>query len=175
VTAVLLLAATLLMLPAMPLQRPRTVDRLNRVDVAAVLDRAHEEVFGERASAGRLQVAVAQLLLEGLALPGRNLGGLERVPGEPWVQVDAVTQLRAFDSHAEAARAYWRMLARICRGALAAFDYGSPEEIARRLYRCWWFRSSEQRYARGLRGLMGQREPSVAKPQRQGRVSPSQN
>jgi len=153
----LLVTALVAVLPPVPLQRPYAETHLPRVMVRAVLREAHVYVFDKEPSEGRLRVAAAQVRLEGLALPGKNLGGLERIKGQPWVQVDPVTQLRAFDTYAEAARAYWTLLAKVCRGALASFDYAGPEEIAGRLYRCWWFRSPEDRYARVLRALL--REP----------------
>jgi hypothetical protein len=135
------------------LQHPADPVSLSLHEVASTLREAHVEVFGQAPSRHRLALAVGQVRLEGLALPGRNLGGLEYVPGLPWVQVDRVTRLRAFDSYPEAARAYWSHLGRVCRGALAMMDWGTPEEVASALRRCGWYRAPVAWYQAGLRAL----------------------
>lgn len=98
-------------------------------------------------------MALAQVRLEGLSLPGRNLGGLEYVEGLPWVRVDRLTRLRAFDSYPEAARSYWTLLRRLCMGAVATMDGGDPEATDRALRRCGWYRAPVAWYSAGLRAL----------------------
>jgi hypothetical protein len=146
--AILIAAVALLHLPDAPEPIGLSIDGARRE-----LTAAHVEVFGRRASAARLSLLVAQVRLEGLALPGRNLGGLERVPGAPWVQVDRLTQLRAFWRYQDAARAYLILLGRNCRGALHAMDSGDPDVTAAALARCGWYRAPERWYAAGLRAL----------------------
>lgn len=150
--AVLPLCALLLSTPVR-MEHPSTPRRLDVRELPAVLEQAHLAVFGRRPSRSRLSLAVGQVRLEGLALPGRNLGGLEYVPGLPWVRVDRLTRLRAFDSYAAAARAYWDVLSMRCRGALSAMDGGDPDEVARRLRRCDYYRAPEEWYRAGLRAL----------------------
>lgn len=74
------------------LERPATPTALPLVDAAAVLADAHAAVFGSPPTRARLSLAVGQVRLEGLALPGHNLGGLEYVEGRPWVRVDRLTR-----------------------------------------------------------------------------------
>lgn len=135
------------------LEHPATPTSITVADVAPVLRRAHDDVFGRPPSRARLGMAIGQVRLEGLALPGRNLGGLEYVRGKPWVRVDRLTRLQAFDSYDDAARAYWRLLRDRCSGALVAFDAGDPAESARRLKRCGYYHASEDWYRDGLRVL----------------------
>lgn len=146
--AIIVAALAILAYPDAPEPVGISVDGARR-EIAA----AHVEVFGRRASAARLSLLVAQVRLEGLVLPGRNLGGLERVRGEAWVQVDRVTQLRAFRTYQDAARAYVALLGRHCRGALHVMDGGDPAETARRLRICGWYRAPEAWYAAGLAAL----------------------
>ena len=73
--------------------------------------------------------------------------------GLPWVRVDRLTRLRAYDTYDEAARAYWALLGRICKGALSAMDNGSHVEVAARLKRCGWYGAPVQWYVDGLRML----------------------
>jgi hypothetical protein len=134
-------------------EHPATPTRIDVRDLSDVLTDAHRDVFGRSPSRARLGMAIGQTRLEGLALPGRNLGGLEYVPGRPWVRVDRLTRLRAFDSYADAARAYWSLLAARCAGALVAFDSGDPSESARRLKRCGYFGAPEEWYRTGLAAL----------------------
>lgn len=135
------------------LQHLATPTRIDVAELPAVLARAHAAVFGLAPSRSRLGLAVGQVRLEGLALPGRNLGGLESEPGQPWVRVDRVTKLRAFDTYDAAARAYWILLGARCGGALTAFDAGDPDEAARRLRRCGYYGAPEAWYRAGLRAL----------------------
>lgn len=148
-----LVAALLLSTPARPLQRPATPTSIDASDLPAVLTAAHVDAFGVPPSRARLGMAIGQVRLEGLTLPGRNLGGLEYVEGRPWVRVDPLTRLQAFDSYREAAVAYWHVLGDRCRGALVAFDAGDPDEAARRLKRCGYYGAPEPWYRAGLRAL----------------------
>lgn len=146
------LAALIFAVP-LRLERPATPTRLDVVDAPAVLRAAHLDVFGVPPSRARLAMAVGQVRLEGLALPGRNLGGLEYVEGRAWVRVDRLTRLRAFDTYPEAARAYWRTLAACCAGALASMDGGDALTVAQRLKAGGYYGVSVERYATGLRSL----------------------
>ncbi len=137
------------------LQHPATPTAITVAALPAVLARAHVAVFGAPPSRGRLSIAVGQVRLEGLTLPGRNLGGLEYERGLPWVRVDRLTRLRAFDDYDAAARAYWSLLSARCSGALRAFDDYDADEAARRLKRCGYYGASEMWYRAGLRALRG--------------------
>ena len=148
-----ILAAILIASVPVHLERPATPTHIDVADLAPVLARAHVDVFGRAPSRARLAMAVGQTRLEGLALPGRNLGGLEYERGLPWVRVDRLTRLRAFGGYEEAARAYWSLLRERCAGALVAFDAGDPDEAARRLRRCGYYGASEAWYRDGLRAL----------------------
>lgn len=150
--AALPLLAFLLSTPVR-LERPAIPTALPVADLPAVLAEAHLDVFGRAPSRARLSMAVGQVRLEGLALPGKNLGGLEFEAGKPWVRVDRLTRPRAFESYAEAARAYWTLLRERCSGALHDFDAGDPEASARRLRRCGYFHASVDWYIAGLRAL----------------------
>lgn len=152
--ATLPLLAFLLACPIRP-QHPATPTELPVAELPAVLALAHVDVFGVPPSRARLALAVGQVRLEGLTLPGRNLGGLEYERGLPWVRVDRLTRLRAFDDYAAAARAYWGLLRARCSGALAAFDAGDPDDAARRLKRCGYYGASEAWYRAGLGALRG--------------------
>lgn len=134
-------------------QHPATPTHIDVGELPAVLADAHEDVFGQRPSKSRLGMAVGQVRLEGLTLPGKNLGGLEYEEGLPWVRVDRLTRLRAFDTYHDAAKAYWRLLRERCSGALHAFDSGDPDESARRLKRCGYYGVSEEWYRKGLTAL----------------------
>lgn len=96
------------------LERPATPTSITVPEVRATLARAHVDIFGAAPSRSRLALLVAQVRLEGLALPGRNLGGLEYIAGRPWVRVDRLTRLQAFDDYDAAARAYVRLLRSRC-------------------------------------------------------------
>ena len=103
---------------------------------------AHQTVFDVAPSQGRLTMAGAQVRIEGLALRGHNLGGLEAVPGKPWVGCGRGCRIRAFVSYEDAAVAYWEHLAERCRGALHAFDSRDPILVAHHLARCGYFTST---------------------------------
>ena len=149
----LLLPVLLLHVPLPPLERPATPTSIAVEKLPDVLTRAHEEEFGSRPSRDRLSMAVGQVRLEGLALPGKNLGGLEFEPGRPWVRVDRLTRLRAFETYLDAAKAYWRLMNERCRGALHAFGSGDPEAVVERLKACGYFHGSADWYVAGLRAL----------------------
>lgn len=152
--AILPLLAYLAVTP-IQLQQPATPTSLAVADVPATLTRAHIVVFGKPPSRARLSIAIGQVRLEGLTLPGRNLGGLEYERGKAWVRVDRLTRLRAFHSYHDAAVAYFGLLAERCKGALHAMDGGDADEVAVRLKRCSYFGVPTAWYAKGLRALRG--------------------
>ncbi len=139
--------------PAETLPRPAEATALPVADAPAVLERAHLAVFGHLPSAARLAMATAQVRLEGLALPGRNLGAIHAVRGQPWARLGRSHRLRWFASYDDAARAYWGLLRARCRGALHAMNSGDPARVARRLRRCGYYRAPEAWYRDGLRAL----------------------
>lgn len=134
--------------------RPPQPTTITRAELPAILASAHVEALGSAPSAARLRMATAQVTFEGLGLPGRNLGGIDAVDGQPVVRWRGV-RLRAHDSYAEAGRAFWELLQARCRWALAAFDTGDALEASRRLALCGYHRTPVDAYAAGLRGCMG--------------------
>lgn len=150
---VIAVLALLLTTPTPSLQRPATPTALPADAAPDVLRRAHVAVFAHAPSAARLAMATAQVRLEGLALPGRNIGAIHATRGQPWVRLGRSHRLRWFATYDDAARAYWRLLRSRCAGALHAMNSGDPAEVARRLRRCGYYRAPEAWYRDGLRAL----------------------
>jgi hypothetical protein len=125
---------------------------LTAAELPALLREAHTDVLGAPPTRARLAMAVAQVRLEGIRLCGRNLGAIGAGPGEPSCRVGG-SRLRAWESYGAAARGYFTLLQARCAGALHAMDGGDVDEVAGRLARCGYHRTTPERYAAGLRGF----------------------
>lgn len=147
-------AALLLGLPSLSLERPRQSTPLALDASPRLVGAAHKAVFGKWPGKHRLAMAVAHLRIEGsLRSLNFNLGSVMAGKGEPYVRASGL-RLRAYRSHAEAARAYWALLRRRCPRALHAFDARDPESAAELLARCHYHETPVATYARGLRGCL---------------------
>ena len=106
---------------------------MTRATLILLLAAAFRAVVGHSPDPVTVDVAAAQVIREGLTLPGHNLGGLtdRKAP-----KVHGI-RLARFPNYPTAARAYWRVLVR-CK-ALAAFASGDVMRSARVLRKCGYF------------------------------------
>ncbi|WP_050435288.1 hypothetical protein [Chondromyces crocatus] len=152
---------------------------LTPFELAEVLREGHIRHFGKAPQADRWACAWAHCAFEqnrGGAIYGNNLGHLtlpSPPPGAParspgrvcvrrmserlvkrpdrWARVDM--QFRVFESPAEGAEAYWRLLANSYYSVLARCDVADPRGAAQRLAEIGYFTGPEQPYIEGMARL----------------------
>lgn len=125
-------------------------------ELMQVLQEAHVQVFGRRASRARLAMAWGQIALEngrGKAVFNHNLGNIGPFRGRPYYKLGP-SRFRSFGGFPEAARVYWELLRDRCSAAMHSFDAMDAEYTARMLRRCGYHGADVEAYARGLNSLM---------------------
>ena len=143
-------------------------------ELARLLQRAHEDVFGKPPHMMRLSVAWAHLALEhsrGSEIYCNNYGNLIANDSGPFYRLQATERtrknakaalgewrnmtmrFRAYSSPRDGAAAYWRLIHEKYTAALAYFDNGNGYLAGRKLAEAGYMTAEAQPYAHSLGSL----------------------
>lgn len=127
---------------------------IGQLELAQVLKNSHYSVFGEFPSDKRLAVAWAQVAIEngqGYQTFNHNLGNINSAKSRPYY-----LKHHRFKSHKDFIDGgidYWKIVHKMCRSSLPAFDAGAPRWAANRLSACGYYGADKTKYGHAMAWL----------------------
>lgn len=137
------------------LKQTKTLTPVNKYEIVQTMQEAHQEVFKKPAKNNRLAMAWAQIALENAQFQKvysfnfGNIGSSTNVPH----YILGGHRFRAFKRPEQGLEYYWKTINNMCSLAFKYFDAGMPDEASHQLYRCGYFRSDPDVYAKNLKSL----------------------
>lgn len=152
---IMIMQVFLLNTPVPSMKRPQTPTPVSERQLLDSLKEGHVAFFGTEPSYRRLASAWAQVSLEngqGSKVYNFNFGNIGGSKREPYFFING-HPFKANDSVIDGTVLYWKTIKKMCPSVLPYFDVGNAKGAAYQLYRCGYYRSDKEDYARGMSQL----------------------
>lgn len=154
--ALLLIFLILINLPISPsLHQPKKITPLDEKSLLEALKEGHSAYFHNEVPNKRLFMAWAQVGLEngqGSKIYNYNFGNIGASKREPHFFISGY-RFKANNSITDGTYLYWKTIKTMCASVLPYFDIGDPQGAAYQLYRCGYYHSDREIYARNMSQL----------------------
>lgn len=145
---------------------PKVHTPIDEITLHETLKEAHIKILGREPHPNRISMAWAQIAFEngrGAKVYNHNLGnigGHPIKPRRPYYTVNGY-RFRSMSNFLEGAKAYWKIMIKMCSGALPAFDAGDPITASYVLYRCGYYRAPVEHYTSNLSCLFYEKQKKI--------------